>query len=248
MYRRLLVISVALVAIVLAACAPTVNLLDENNLKDTSLLTGEPCEAPCWNGIIPGETTFRDALILVEDDTRYLNVQEVEAEEETEERLFGFSDGEANVCCQVYSRDGEVIESMLFLLSPQMTLSEVVDKYGEPTYLTGEEVAEGQAIVFLVYPDVPIVLYAFVEGAGGDLTETSEIIGLLYMTEAEMQTIIDASRFYEWEGYQAFADYIDENYDFIGSEADAIVDDTAEGDADETTDTTDSNDEETETD
>jgi len=233
MYRRLLLISVALIVIVLAACAPTVNLLDENNLKDTSLITGDPCEAPCWNGIVPGETTFRDALIIVEDDTRYLNVEEVEPEEETEERLFGFSDGEANVCCQVYSRDGEIIESMLFLLAPQMTLGEVVDKYGEPAYLTGEEVAEEQAIMFLVYPDVPIVLYSFVEGAGGDLTEDSEIVGVLYMTEAEMQTIIDASRFYEWDGYQAFADYIDQNYDFIGPDAEATE---SEENADEATD------------
>jgi len=221
MYRRLIFFPVVLIAFALAACAPTINLLDENNLKDTSLLTGEPCEAPCWNGITPGETSFRDARIIVEDDERYRNVEEIQPEEETEERLFGFSDGDANVCCQVYSRDGETIDSMLFLLSPQMTLGEVVEKYGEPTYLTGEEVAEGQAIMFLLYPDVPIVLYAFVAGASGELSEDSEIIGLLYMTESEIQQIIDASRFYVWEGYQAFADYIDENYDFVGSEADS---------------------------
>ncbi len=221
MYRRLSLIFAVLIVFLLAACAPTINLLDENNLKDTSLLTGEPCDAPCWNGITPGETTFRDARILVEDDERYLNVEEIEPEEETEERLFGFSDGEANICCQIYSRDGETVESMLFLLAPEMTLGAVVDKYGDPTYLTGEEVAEGQAIMFLVYPDVPLVLYGFVEGSTGDITASSEIIGVLYMTETEMQQIIDASRFYEWEGYQAFADYVDENYDFVGSEADA---------------------------
>jgi hypothetical protein len=196
------------------------------------LVSGEPCDAPCWNNITPGETTYRDALISVEDDGRFQNVQENEFDEETDERLFGFSDGDANICCQVYSRDGEVVDSMLFLLAPQMTLGEVVDKYGEPTYLTGEEVAEGQAIVFLVYPDVPIVLYAYVAGAAGDLTETSEIIGALYMTESEIQQIIDASQFYEWEGYQAFADYIDENYDFIG--VDAVVDEANPDEAEAT--------------
>lgn len=237
MYRRLSLIFIVLIVFLLAACAPTINLLDENNLKDTSLLSGEPCSAPCWNGITPGETTFRDAMIIVEDDGRFKNVKEVESEEETEERLFGFSEGDANVCCQIYSREGDVVESMLFLLAPEMTLGEVIDKYGEPTYLTGEEVAEEQAIMFLVYPDLPLVLYTFVKGTGGELTETSEIIGVLYMTEAEIQQIIDASRFYEWEGYQAFTEYIDENYDFVGSNAD-------EADADEAT-TDDTGDEET---
>lgn len=232
MYQRLSLIFFALTAFLLVACSPEINLLDENNLKDTSLVSGEPCDAPCWNDITPGETTYRDALISVEDDGRFQNVQENEFDEETDERLFGFSDGDANVCCQVYSRDGEVVDSMLFLLAPQMTLGEVIDKYGEPTYLTGEEVAEGQAIVFLVYPDVPIVLYAYVEGATGDLTETSEIIGALYMTESEIQQIIDASQFYEWEGYQAFADYIDENYDFVG--VDAVVDEANSDEAEAT--------------
>jgi hypothetical protein len=83
-----------------------------------------------------------------------------------------------------------------------------------------------------VYPDVPIVLYAYVAGAAGDLTETSEIIGALYMTESEIQQIIDASQFYEWEGYQAFADYIDENYDFIG--VDAVVDEANPDEAEAT--------------
>lgn len=228
MYRRLTVFLVASLALLLVACAPTVNLLDENNLKDISLLSGEPCEAPCWNNITPGETSFRDAKIIVEDDARYANVEEVAPEEDTVERLFGFSEGDANVCCQIYSRDGEVVESMLFLLSPEMNLGEVTDKYGDPTYLTGEEVSEGQAIMFLVYPDASIVLYAFVEGKEGSLSADSEIIGLLYMTEPEMQDIIDASRFYEWEGYQAFAAYIDENYDFVGSNAESLTDEESD--------------------
>ncbi|HUW14593.1 MAG TPA: hypothetical protein VM537_33040, partial [Anaerolineae bacterium] len=27
---------------------------------DTSLLTGEPCEPPCWQGLTPGESTEED--------------------------------------------------------------------------------------------------------------------------------------------------------------------------------------------
>lgn len=222
MNRRLFLMLIALIAMVVAACAPTVNLLDENNLKDTSLLSGEPCEAPCWNNIIPGETSFRDALIIVQDDARFVNVEEVEPDEETDARLFGFADGEgSNVCCQVLSEEGEIVDSMLFFLAPEMTLGEVTDKYGDPTYVLGEEVAEDQAIVFLVYPDVPIVIYAHVAGAQGELSSTSEIVGLLYLTEAGMERLVNGNRFYNWEGYQSYADYIDENYDFVGEDYEA---------------------------
>lgn len=232
MSRRLFLLLTILVAIVVAACSPTVNLLDEKNLSDESLLTGEPCEAPCWNNIIPGETSFRDALILVEDDSRFTNVEEVEPDEETSARLFGFSTGEGtNICCQVLSEEGEVIDSMLFFLAPEMTIGDIIEKYGEPTYVIGEEVVEGeQAILFLVFPDVPIVLYAFVAGATGELTDSSQIVGVLYMTDAAMERLINGNSFYNWEGYQGFSDYVDENFDFVGEDVGSEVE-TSDNDA-----------------
>jgi hypothetical protein len=225
MNRHLLLLFVVPIVFVFAACAPTINLLDKNNLKDTSLLSDDPCSAPCWNDIIPGETSFHDAKVAVEFDGGYMNVEEVQPDEATTARLFGFSDGEANVCCQVLSEDGEIVDSMLFFLAPEMTLSEIIDKYGDPTYLLGEEVADGQAIMFLIYPDVPIVIYAFVAGAAeGELSATSEIVGVLYLTADGMQRLIDNNSLYEWDGYQSFATYIDENYDFVG---DKVTDDTS---------------------
>jgi hypothetical protein len=232
MNRRLLLLFAVLTVIVLAACAPPINLLDENNLKDTSLLSDDPCAAPCWNGIIPGETSFRDAKIIVEDDGRYSNIEDVEPDEETEARLFGFSDGEANICCQILSEDGDIIDSMLLFLAPEMTLDSVIDKYGDPTYLIGDAPAEDQAFMLLVYPDVPLVVYAFVAGAAeGEISGSSEIIGTLYLTDEAMQRLIDNNSFYVWDGYQSFATYNDENYDFVGDDV---------GSEDESTDSSES--------
>jgi len=219
MNRRLLLLFAVLIAIVLAACAPPINLLDENNLKDTSLLSGEPCEAPCWNGIVPGETSFRDAKIIVEDDARFTNVEEVELEEATEERLFSFAEGEGNTCCQVLSETGDVIDSMLLFLAPEMTVGDIIDKFGDPTYLLGDAPAEDQAFMLLIFPDEPLVIYAFVAGAAeGEISGSSEIIGALYLTDEAMQRLIDNNSFYEWDGYQSFATYVDENFDFVGDE------------------------------
>lgn len=229
MNRRLFLLFAVLIAVVLTACAPPINLLDENNLHDTSLLSGDPCEAPCWNGIVPGETSFRDAMIMVEDDARFTNVEEVELEDATDERLFSFAEGEGNTCCQVLSESGGIIDSMLLFLAPEITVGEILEKFGEPTYLLGDTPSEDQGFMLLVFPDVPLVVYAFVAGsAEGEISASSELIGVLYLTDEAMQRLIDNNSFYEWDGYQSYSTYIDENYDFVGAEVGSEEDATSD--------------------
>lgn len=219
MNRILFCLFVVSIAVVLAACAPAANLLDETRLNDTSLLSGEPCAAPCWNGIVPGETSYRDAKILIEDDERFGNIEESEPQEDSSVRGFVFSPSEAQQCCQVMSSDGEVVDSMMLLLAPKMTLDPALEQYGEPEYLFGGESSEDQAYMALIWTDVPMVVYAFVAGAAeGELSAASEIFILMYMAEPEMQSLTNCLRLYVWEGYQSYADYVDEDYDFVGQD------------------------------
>jgi hypothetical protein len=235
MNRRLLLSFITILVTILVACAPPVNLREENNLKDTSLLSGEPCEAPCWNNITPGETSYRDAKIIVEDDTKLKNVTEPEIEEGQTVKAFTFSGGDGPVCCQLIAEDGVTINSMLLFLSPDISLGEIIEKYGDPTYVVGEAVNEEQASLALIYPDTPMILYAFVAGAEkGELTASSEIIGAIYMTTDDVDRIIASNDLYEWGGYQSFADYVDGEYDHIGikDETDGTSDDTSDSEAD----------------
>ena len=220
MNRILLCLFAAAAVFVAVACAPTINLLDETKLHDTSLLSGEPCSAPCWNGIVPGETSYRDAKILIEDDGRFSNVEEMESEEDSPTRVFRFSPSEAQACCQIVAREGEIVDSMLLQLAPRMTLGPALDQYGEPKYLLGAESSDDQASVALIWPDVPMVVFAFVAGAAeGELSAASEIFMLMYMDEPAMQSLVDANRLYVWEGYQSYAAYMDGDYDFVGENA-----------------------------
>lgn len=219
MERRIFALLLCLSAIVLAGCAQEVNLLDETKLNDLSLLSAEPCEAPCWNGIVPGETLYRDAKLLVEEDERYKDVQEAEREEDQEARIFGFAPEEGQVCCQVFSRDGETTTSLLLQFAPVMTLGPVMDLYGEPVYMGGEAPAADQAYMALVYPETPMVIYAFVAGAEkGQLSTGSEILGAMYMTQAEMDLLLACSSLYAWGGFGAFKQIIDDNFDYIGED------------------------------
>jgi len=223
-----LLLPIIAVLVVISACAPPPNLRDENLLKDTSLITGEPCEAPCWRNITPGETSWRDALVIVEDDPQMTNVDRVD-DEENDVSVISWADGDAGVtCCQMVTSDGDTVESLTLLLAPQMQLSDVVDVLGEPEYLTGVEISADQALMLLIYPDDLIMVYVFVAGtAEGTLSETSEIVGSIYMTEDVMNEAIAATNLYLWDGYQSYADYIDEEFD-ITAEPELAEDDLTE--------------------
>ncbi len=219
MKRPLFALLLILTVVAVAGCAPEVRLLDETKLKDLSLLSGEPCEAPCWNGIVPGETLYRDAKLLIEEDTRYKDVQEAERKEGSDARIFGFAPEEGEVCCQVFSRDGETVTSLLLQFAPDMSLGPVMDRYGEPVYVGGEAPAADQAYMALVYPEAPLVIYAFVAGAeNGRLSTGSEILGAMYMSQDEMSLLLACSRLYVWEGFVGFKQIIDDNFDFIGED------------------------------
>lgn len=219
MKRPVFILFAAALVFVFAACAPTVNLLDETRLNDTSFLSGEPCAAPCWNNIIPGETSYRDAKILVEDDGRFGNIDEPEPQEGSSMRGFRFSANEEQVCCEILSMDGEVVDRLVLQLAPVMILGEALEKYGDPDYLLGDEVSEDQAYMALIWTDVPMIVFAFVAGAAeGELSPTSEIFNLMYVTKVEMQHLVDCASLYVWEGYLSYADYMDEDYDFVGAD------------------------------
>ncbi len=219
MNRRLLILCLFVSVATLAACNQTINLLDESKLNDRSLLTGEPCEAPCWNGITPGETSYRDAKLIIESDSRLRIAEEPEPEEGQLGRAFTFQEGENPACCQVISRDGETIDSFLLQLAPNMSYGPVFDKFGEPTYALGQPVNDEQAYALLVHPDVPLIVYVFIEGGSqGQISVNSPVIGAMYISEANMQETLVCARLNNWNGFQAFSAYAEgENFDYVGS-------------------------------
>ena len=215
--NRLLLPSLVLLALLLSACAGEVNLLDETKLRDTSLLTGDPCEAPCWLGITPGETSYRDAKLIVEGDSRFKIVEEPDPQEGSPARSFTFGEGENPGCCQLVSRDGEIVSSFLLQTAPVMAFGPVFDRYGEPTYAIGEQVNDEQGYVALIYNDLRLVIYAFVDRpAQGALSVGSQIIGTLYLAEAEQQQLLDCTQLHDWAGFVSFSEYSGENYDYVG--------------------------------
>ena len=215
--NRLLPLCLLMAALLLSACGGEVNLLDETKLRDVSLMTGDPCEAPCWQGIIPGETSYRDAKLIIEGDARFKIVEEPDPQEGSPARSFTFAEGDNPGCCQLVSRDGESVTSFLLQTAPIMTFGPIFDRYGEPSYGIGEQVNDEQGYVALMYTDRSLVVYAFVEKpTHGSLSTSSQIIGVLYLGESEQQQLLECTSLFDWAGFTSFAEYSGENYDYVG--------------------------------
>lgn len=196
-----------------AACAPAVELRNPGYLQDNSLISGEPCAAPCWRGITPGETEWIDALVRIQDDATLQDVRE-QPSEDSSEIAASFQRRDGVPCCLIYSRDGEFVDQILLQLAPDMTVGEVIEVHGEPTYVSGAEVSAEQASLALYYVEKQMVVYAFAAGPEvGQLAAASEVFAVLYLRERDLNEVIQYSPLYDWDGYQSYATYIDEQYD-----------------------------------
>lgn len=208
-----MILLMTIVALLLVACAPPPNLRDETLLDDTSLVTGNPCEAPCFHGITPGETSWQEALTIIEDTPGFTNLQ-VQASEDDASIQAAWQQGEGPICCQMATENGQTVSLLLIRTAPVMTLGEVIATYDAPQYLIGSPFTEDQAIMNLVFEEIPMIVYAFVEGTeSGELSANSEIIGALYLTPDEMELLLETTELYAWDGYKSFAAYDTGSFD-----------------------------------
>jgi hypothetical protein len=207
MTLRLFLPGMLALVLLVSACAPPPELRDPSLLRDESLISGQPCEAPCWRGITVGETTWRDALAIVEDDPE-LDAPNVQTDENSSAVVAEFKPTDGSPCCQMYSETGELVDLLFLRVAPTMTLGEVIAAHGDPAYAVGSPFSDNQAIVNILYPDIPLVVYAFVAGeAQGRLSASSEIIGLLYLKPSDMELLLVTSELHAWEGYADYATY-----------------------------------------
>lgn len=210
---------VMLLVIFASACAPAPNLRNPKFLSDTSLITkDENCDAPCWRGITPGETTWKDAIVTLQDqpDLDDPQVQEIPNAAPAVGASWQQTSGEP--CCQIVSEDGETVSSIFLQVAPTTTLKQLIDARGEPTYVLGTTGTDDQAIINLFYPEQSMIVFVFVAGATtGALSDTSEVIGAYYTTPDRIDLGIKLSSLYAWKGYQSFSAYAPdkENADFV---------------------------------
>jgi len=255
---RLLLPGLAALVLLASACLPAPELRSDKLLHDTSLIddsavadaeataeagSDDPeatpdvaagdaieCAPPCWRGIVPGETNWRDALTMIEDAGIFANVQVEDVPDSGVRQALWQEGAEGEPCCQMFSsEDGETVSVVFLRTAPLINMGELVERWGEPEYLRGVEFTDDQAIMNLIYPEVPMVVYAFVAGpTEGQLSDSSEIIGVLYMTQHDMDLLLQTNDLHSWDGYQGFSDYEDGEFEVTPSVTITPTPETAE--------------------
>lgn len=206
MKLRFLTPILALLVLTIAACAPPPELRNDAFLRDTSLIDAQPCGIPCWRGIVPGETAWNEALTIIEDDPSLTDIR-VEASNESREIAATFQQSGGIPCCLIYSENGATVDQMLLQVAPDMTVGQVIEANGEPEFVAVAEITNDQASAALYYPDQQVIVYAFVAGAGGQLTANSEIFAIVYLRPSDVERSLQNMTLAAWQGYASFSDY-----------------------------------------
>jgi hypothetical protein len=179
-------------------------------------VSGAPavCAPPCWRGIIPGETRWSDALTIIEDDSTLEGLEIQSAEDSAAVGAQFRNVGGQRPCCQIFSSDGNTVDAVILTVAPTLTLGQLIDVWGEADYALANQFSEGQALLNVVYEDVPMVVTLFLEGTEGAAAPNSEIISIWYMTENDMRVLITTNNLHLWEGYAPYGAYDDEEGTF----------------------------------
>lgn len=188
--------------------APEASLLNQSFLNDDSLLNGEPCAAPCWQGITPGETSLADALEIVQqlDGMTVIN---------SSDATFVFASANGAPCCQISSQGSEYVATMLFQHAPNITVGDLIAAHGEPSFVTGQPFSVSESVLMLYYPETPMLLYAMVAGMDGQLQESSPIVSVVYATADVFAGAFATIPFDYWKGYLTYSEYMDGQFDHM---------------------------------
>lgn len=155
-YQKL--IAVTITGITLVACKPacssevvTLPTGDNAELVDDSLLTNQPCQPPCWYGIVPGQTSHEEAADIVAR-LDFINTASISDQDDCNR---GFACIKWTTALSDYpyyvgtilTRD-ELVVSISIGLEYEFTVSDLIDIYGPPDKVLINATPQGRCYYF----------------------------------------------------------------------------------------------------
>jgi hypothetical protein len=213
---QVLVYSLALLPI-LAGCG-------EPPPVDTSLLTGEPCEPPCWQGLVPGVSTeeevdeFVRTSELVDQTTLFRGditrgtgqVVGVSVQWWSRADMAGVPRQFGND----FTLEGGVLQYMTIFLDVEVTLEDLLERYGAPEKFTAwhEGVEVSYVRVTLYYPNHGFTGTLTISRYEPQLRPETEVLRVWYFQPAPLEEFLELSRdigyptvsdevLQDWHGY-----------------------------------------------
>ncbi len=204
MRKSFLVIALlAILSVVVSACAAPAPLKSDKYLNDNSLISQDPCGPPCFRGITIGQTSYTDALSKVKADTAYASVQT-----DTNPPRAAWNTAAGEPCCQmVANQDTGLIDAIVVKLAPKLTIKQIVDKYGPPKYITNVDYSPQEVALAVIYPEQGLVLWALTGDPNSTLAENDPIVAAIYLNPASFPDLIKTATLQAWNGYLPYQTY-----------------------------------------
>lgn len=108
-------------------------LAEDIDIGDGGLLSGQPCPSPCGFGIQIGETQLDQVIPVLEEN----GISGCWTEPNVSWSLISCGGNRINVQVEMQTR---LVNAIWFDPSAQISLGELVEKYGEPNYVTMDQV------------------------------------------------------------------------------------------------------------
>lgn len=168
---------------------------------DTSLLTGEPCEPPCWQGLTAGESTEEDVAEFMRT-TRFVDTRTMSRSSHTRLTRGGEevsvvsiewrSSAGLSQCNSLSIEDG-VLEYITICPDAGPTLGRLVDRYGPPEkYEVGLPIGGPLYYdVTLFYPTYGFTVDLVVSIDDGTLEPANSVEQVWYLQAAPLERFME---------------------------------------------------------
>lgn len=196
---------------------------------EMSLLTGDPCEPPCWQGLTPGQSTEDDVLEFIQS-SRFVDTRTVyRAAVSRGGQVVGTSiqwrstaARSSNVDSNDFAIEGGVLKDMIIYPDYDVTLESLLQRYGPPdkfhVMVTGRHVPLLQVTLF--YPSYGFTASLELPVEEPVLQPESTVIQVWYSQAGPLETFIERGISYlgsylgttpeqwseflrDWQGYGA---------------------------------------------
>ena len=151
-----IVLATALAAVVLSACQAT-----PDPLIDRSLATGEPCAAPCWQGLHIGKSSLANITTVLQqlpfvdaDSIQQFSAGAVDVSGETQVQVDWHCLHPRLRWCGSALLTGDRLEHLRMMVNFPWTLADAVQRLGQPSYVGYDDYGPGgQCYISLYWAD-----------------------------------------------------------------------------------------------
>ena len=172
------------------------------NIGDGGVLSGIPCSAPCVFGIRAGETPFDQVMPTLEKN----GIASSKCFQEPSVSWYLFTCGAGRLNVQVETQTN-IVSAVWLLPNDPISFGEMIEKYGEPNYVTLDQEALGTIHPRFYWNSIRMsVLLPEIPGNRYDVEKTTTVEGVQFSDE-NLYRISDkeTSSYYKpWKGYGTY--------------------------------------------